>query len=238
VLLEVCLIELCTLPTATQVEGLIRRLESLEARLTGDGARAAAPAAGAAAPIAAAPAAPRTRAAEPPRVRPAEARVVEPAPTIEPAREEDPVLRWRQAVDRVKDRKLLLGTCLEEGLFLGLAGSNVRVALSAEHAFHRAMIEMRENREILNEEMERHYGRGTTLVCVSGDAAIAGSGQAARPAPAGNTAAGVAAAELAEAADRAAAGEAGAAPSQSLVQRIVDLFDGEILEPGPQGSGA
>jgi hypothetical protein len=131
-------------------------------------------------------------------------------------------VRWREAVDRVKERKLLLGTCLEEGLFLGIAGTNVRVALSPEHAFHRAMLEMKENREILNQEFERLYGRGTTLLCVGSDQAVSGVGYQIRP---------VAPVDPDEDDGEPAGG------SDRLVQRIVELFDGEIMEPGPQGSG-
>jgi hypothetical protein len=122
--------------------------------------------------------------------------------------------RWREIVDRVKERKLLLGTCLEEGMFLGVQGPNVRVALTAEHSFHRAMLEMKENRDILNQEFERTYGPGATLLCVGSDQAVTGAGI--RPAP------------------REAA-QAVPAPS-GLVQRIVELFDGEILGQGPEGS--
>ena len=61
-------------------------------------------------------------------------RLVESPSAVEAAADTDPVVRWRQAVDRVKERKLLLGTCLEEGFFLGLAGTSVRIALSGEHA--------------------------------------------------------------------------------------------------------
>ncbi len=153
----------------------------------------------------------------------AEAPAAPPETRIAPADQEDAVVRWRQAVDRVKERKLLLGTCLEEGLFLGIAGSNVRVALSPEHAFHRAMLEMKENREILNQEFERLYGRGTSLLCVSSDQAVSGVGYSARvPSPA----------DLDEEEEEAPA------TGDQLVQRIVELFDGEILNPGPQGSGA
>ena len=239
VLLEVCLVELCTLPSASDVGSLIGRLEALEARLGGapvpprakPEARSPQPAppTPAPAPRRAADSAPRP--ADPtPRSAGAPDRSGDPPPTversavIEPVGEGDPVIRWRQAVDRVKERKLLLGTCLEEGLFLGIAGSNVRVALSPEHAFHRAMLEMKENREILNQEFERLYGRGTTLLCVNSDQAISGAGYQIRPTtPEAES----------EAEDAAADGG-----PDGLVQRIVDLFDGEILKPGPQGSGA
>jgi len=124
--------------------------------------------------------------------------------------------RWREIVDRVKERKLLLGTCLEEGLFLGVQGSSVRVALTSEHSFHRAMLEMKENKDILNQEFERTYGPGATLLCVGSDQAVTGAGI--RPAPREAT-------------------QAAPAPS-GLVQRIVELFDGEILGQGPEGSSA
>jgi hypothetical protein len=82
---------------------------------------------------------------------------------------------------------------------------------------------MKENREILNQEFERLYGRGTTLLCVSSDEAISGVGYQVRGAD--------------TPADLSQEDEPQAGADQ-LVQRIVDLFDGEILKPGQQGSGA
>jgi hypothetical protein len=138
--------------------------------------------------------------------------------------------RWKRAVDRVKERKLLLGTCLEEGAFLGLSGTAVRVALTPEHSFHRAMLEMKENREILNQEFESQFGRGATLACVIGD-------------PFGATAAAARVREdLLSDADAAAA--APQAPSDappaapSIVQRIVEIFDGEILDLGGEAGAS
>ena len=267
VLLEVCLVELCTMPAASAVGDLIQRLHDLESRLGGAAPRSTAPAAGRA-PTAPSrsPAPPRREAtsgmdasavspepprmAEPPRDRPRTEppRMAEP-PRVEATRQEpprqeprrpmmvDPVAppsadlaapaepsladsplaaRWREIVDRVKERKLLLGTCLEEGMFLGVQGTSVRVALTTEHSFHRAMLEMKENKEILNQEFERTYGPGATLLCVGSDQAVTGAGV--RPAPREAT-------------------QASPAPS-GLVQRIVELFDGEILGQGPEGSSA
>ena len=249
VLLEVCLVELCTMPVTSDVGDLIQRLRDLESRLGGGtpaAPRSPAPSTGRVpAPRVTEP--PRTaappRTVEPPRTAEL-TRAAEPPRTIEPPRSEleravmvDPIVppaadlapadepsladsalaaRWREIVDRVKERKLLLGTCLEEGMFLGVQGPNVRVALTTEHSFHRAMLEMKENRDILNQEFERTYGPGATLLCVGSDQAVTGSGI--RPAP------------------REAA-QAAPAPS-GLVQRIVELFDGEILGQGPEGSGA
>jgi len=246
ILLEVALVELCTLPTAARIEDLIQRLSDLESRLgaaggTAAGRSGAGAASGSTAPVGE----PRRSASPPPRASaeqeppraalaavPASApalaeqavassaiapalRLVESPASVEAAHQGDPVVRWRQAVDRVKERKLLLGTCLEEGFFLGMAGANVRLALSGEHAFHRAMLELKENRDILNEELERLYGRGAKLLCES-------------MAPSG--------------ADSPAAARTGkrpdAAPEATLVDRIVELFDGEVLGPGPEGEKA
>lgn len=248
ILLEVALVELCTLPTAAKIEDLIRRLGELEAKLGGVPAAKKALGAGsvspAAAPSSSAPerssgsgtqaAGSATPAAPPPASRrgpstpraeqdPSRAalgatalRLVESpgAADLEAADPSDPVVRWRQAVDRVKERKLLLGTCLEEGSFLGMAGGNVRLALSSEHAFHRAMLELKENREILNEELERFYGRGAKLLCESaippGREAQDAGHPVSKTAPA-----------------------PGGGPEGTIVERIVELFDGEVLGPGP-----
>jgi hypothetical protein len=135
-------------------------------------------------------------------------------------------------VERVKERKLLLGTCLEEGSFLGLVGDKARVALSQEHAFHRAMLELKENRAIVNEELEQSFGRGASLIC-----------EAAPPRPESRRPMSV----PADAPRVSGTGDAGPAPGRGdappaagtgMVQRIVELFDGEILNPGPEGNGA
>jgi DNA polymerase-3 subunit gamma/tau len=255
ILLEVCLVELCTMPQAGQVEALIRRLGDVEARLAG-GAGGPPSAGGSQASGEARKAAPQgpTEERRPLRFSSLEAADVPPrgatptpstrllpqeqppavittaeAPAIEPLAGDEQTARWRQAVDRVKERKLLLGTCLEEGAFLGLAGSRVRVALLPEHAFHRAMLEMKENQAILNEELERLYGRGAALLCEVASQA--------RTERALRDATGVAASDAARdprPAEPAAAGE----PAAGMVQRIVELFDGEVLAPGTEGGAA
>lgn len=265
VMFEVCLVELCTLPAASEVGDLIRRLDRLESKLGGGAGTSAsasssppastgragaagessrpAPRRPATAPDSESFQAFRSQATSPaPTVATAVAPAAEtPIPVSAPAAiadeappdavEGDLVGRWRQALDRVKQRRLLLGTCLEDGLFLGVNGTNVRVALSAEHSFHRAMFEVKENREILKEEFERLYGVGATLVCVAHDQAIAGGERGIPMAPA-------AAPKSAAAASVATAMSDEPGPASNLVQRIVDLFDGEILEPGPQGSAS
>lgn len=292
-LLEVALLELCTLPSASSIDELLRRLADLEARLGGAGSGTAGgageipdgggskpagtvrPAAGPAAspgapPRRAAPASPPPRrpeahaagippfaagsivpAAPPPEVTeraetPASAEIGEGSPEPASAGASDHAEGWKRVVERVKERKLLLGTCLEEGTFLGVSQTAVRVALAPEHSFHKAMLEMKENREILNQEFEKLFGRGATLACIVGDpfantaaaerireelradAAIAPEESAAAPAPA-----------PAAAAEPRARVDTPAAPT--IVQRIVDIFDGEILdlsgETGAPGNG-
>ncbi|HET9251100.1 MAG TPA: DNA polymerase III subunit gamma/tau [Candidatus Eisenbacteria bacterium] len=258
-LLEVALVELCTMPSATDVGDLIRRLLDLEARLGGSGtAGSAAPrrpaTSGGGDPGPTRRAAERASAETPPRVerpgpgvrpeRPLRAEsgsaergpaVAVTGPVAAPAlaaaaeaggaslADSELVARWREIVERVKQKKLLLGTCLEEGLFLGLAGSMVRVALAPEHSFHRAMLEMKENREILNQEFERTYGRGATLHCVGSGEAVTGGVRIARDAEP----------------EEPGPDTVRETPSVTggLVQRIVELFDGEVLGPGTQGSG-
>lgn len=259
-LLEVCLVELCTLPTAGPIDDLIRRLESLEARLGGESSRGGAaggpgppraealapPRAEARPPRAAAPAPPRAEAPAQPRAMaaapspvaapPAAAPLSTKAPEAEHAAAPDgPADLWRRAVVRVKERKLLLGTCLEEGAFLGASGGSVRVALAPEHSFHKAMLEMKENREILNQELESVFGRGIALSCV-----ISAEGG---PAPQNRIRADL----LADAADQADSQMDEPEAPGAVVKRIVEIFDGEILgsagaqdldEPEARGSGA
>ena len=66
------------------------------------------------------------------------------------------------------------------------------------------------NREILNEELEKCYGRGVRLLCES----LAPPAQAGERVPGG--------------------GETPGGPEASLVDRIVELFDGEVLGPDPE----
>ena len=238
-LLEVCLVELCTLPTAGPIDDLIRRLESLEARLGGGAAtggagrksdaggpapraespvRAPASPSPAAAPIRAAASSPMITPAPPP----AATAVAAPASA---ATTPDASL-WRQAVERVKARKLLLGTCLEEGAFLGASGGSVRVALAPEHSFHKAMLEMKENREILNQEFQRVFGRGVAFSCViSAEGVVTPQNR-------------IRAELLADAVDLADPGKEEPEAPGAVVKRIVEIFDGEILGGAGEARGA
>lgn len=242
-LFEVCLVDLCTLPTAGAVDTLIRRLESIEARLGGSGAAVVA-GSGGGGPRSAAADSPRAAAPSADEIPRAERRA---APASAPAALATPRSvgqsesksvdaptggdsdRWRFVVERVKERKLLLGTCLEEGFFLGISGVHVTVALSPEHSFHKAMLEMKENREMIQQELERGFARKLTFQCVARDAGPEQAEQRTRVAR-----------EVREAlvSDRSADAAAVGA-GDSLLRRIVDLFDGEIVEaPEARAAGS
>jgi hypothetical protein len=79
------------------------------------------------------------------------------------------------------------------------------------------MLELKENREILNEELERLYGRGAKLLCES----------AVPPGP-----------EFSAGGRAGSRTSSGGAPEATLVDRIVELFDGEVMGHGPEEGSA
>lgn len=99
------------------------------------------------------------------------------------------------------------------------------------------MLESKENREILNQEFEAQFGRGATLSCVSGDPHAA---SAARERVRDELRAD-AVADPAESSTPVAQAPRAEPAGPSIVQRIVDIFDGEILdlsgESGAPGNG-
>ncbi|HET9951547.1 MAG TPA: DNA polymerase III subunit gamma/tau [Candidatus Eisenbacteria bacterium] len=270
-LFEVCLVDLCTLPTAGGIDTLLRRLESIEARLSG-GSAGGKGAAGADSPRSSqAPAyeTPRAERRAPPPVAPSTApssappsaapppgasgsagQVAPPRATVKPVlgivnsgedlaapsadapKTEGPAPdggdsdRWRFVVERVKERKLLLGTCLEEGHLIGVSGNALNLALSPEHSFHKAMLEMKENRELIQQELERGFARKLAFQCVVREAGPELSEQRARVDRSVREALAAGDAE-----DTSALGA-----DASLVRRIVDLFDGEVVEAPPSKS--
>ncbi len=233
-LFEVCLVDLCTLPTAGAVDTLIRRLESIEARLAGGGGAGTA-GSGGSGPRAIAPEPPRAAAPstyEIPRAERRAAPAVAAAPPVvaasalgsegsaagpPPGGDSD---RWRFVVERVKERKLLLGTCLEEGFFIGVSGVRLTIALTPEHSFHRAMLEMKENRELIQQELERGFERKLSFDCIVREA---GPDQVEQRSRADRDAREALGSDHASEVAAVGAGD-------SLVRRIVDLFDGEVME--------
>ena len=248
-LFEVCLVDLCTLPTAGAVDTLIRRLEEIEARLGGGGSQsggsrdASAPRADA---VSAAPKtrpapaqrpspAPRSHAAATPPIAPIADPIAAPEPAAAPSAEPPPpppegdVDRWRFVVERVKERKLLLGTCLEEGYFLGLSASQIQIALTPEHSFHKAMLDMKDNRETIHQELERGFGKKMSLHCVIRESGPELEAHRARMNRAARQ----------ELVSSSSGDEDPVGAEESLVRKIVDLFDGEVMDSGAgrQGEG-
>lgn len=232
-LFEVCLVDLCTLPTAGAVDTLIRRLESIEARLGGGGGAGTA-GSGGSGPRASAPDPPRAASPSSYEVPRAERRAAPAVEAVAPFRApalkiEGPPAgpppggdsdRWRFVVERVKERKLLVGTCLEEGAFMGVSSTRLTIALTPEHSFHRAMLEMKENRELIQQELERGFERKLSFECVVREGGPDLVEQRSRVEG-----------EVREALGSDRASDASAVGAgDSLVRRIVDLFDGEIME--------
>ena len=111
---------------------------------------ATAPVAGAAAPVAVATAAAAATATL----------VVEMDAAVEAA--------WQQTLEAVSGRKKLLGAFLKESRLVGLSGPAVIVAMDD---LHRAVVDEKENRQIVAEELRRGFGRALEMQCVPLDAA-------------------------------------------------------------------
>lgn len=111
---------------------------------------ATAPVAGAAAPVAVATAAAAATATL----------VVEMDAAVEAA--------WLQTLEAVSGRKKLLGAFLKESRLVGLSGPAVIVAMDD---LHRAVVDEKENRQIVAEELRRGFGRALEMQCVPLDAA-------------------------------------------------------------------
>jgi DNA polymerase-3 subunit gamma/tau len=92
----------------------------------------------------------------------------------EPALDPDCETRWRAAVVAINGRKRMLGAFLEESRLLGLAGDGVVLAMDE---LHRAVVEEKDNRALIAEEVQRAFGRALLVRCHTG------AGPVARPQP-------------------------------------------------------
>ncbi|MEO5988591.1 MAG: DNA polymerase III subunit gamma/tau [Candidatus Eisenbacteria bacterium] len=166
--LEAALMQMATLEASETLAALLDRLEGLERKLGG------APAAPRPAPPAAArpvpPSAPRP--VPPAPRRPAATQA--PAPGVPyPGIELDGTIeaQWRTAVAAVNKQKRMIGAFLEESRLKGVSGN---VVLLATDTLHRAVVDVPENLAMINEELQRAFGRPLELRCVAltpGDAA-------------------------------------------------------------------
>ena len=70
---------------------------------------------------------------------------------------------WRQAIAGTNARKRLLGAFVEESRFLGRTPAGLVLATDD---LHRAVIEEKENRALLADEVRRAFGEALPVVCV------------------------------------------------------------------------
>jgi hypothetical protein len=69
--------------------------------------------------------------------------------------------KWRDALASINQRKRLLGAFLEESTFLGVGGGRIVVCMDD---LHRAVVEEKDNRTIVADEVRRAFG-DVTLHC-------------------------------------------------------------------------
>jgi hypothetical protein len=74
----------------------------------------------------------------------------------------------------INGRKRMLGAFLEESRLLGLAGTGLVLAMDE---LHRAVVEEKDNRALIAEEVQRAFGRALLVRCHTG------AGPVARPQP-------------------------------------------------------
>jgi DNA polymerase-3 subunit gamma/tau len=74
---------------------------------------------------------------------------------------------WRDLVAGINGRKRMLGAFLEESRFVGCTPDTLVIAMDD---MHRAVVEDKENRSIIAEELHRAFGRALDVRCVAADA--------------------------------------------------------------------
>ncbi len=109
--------------------------------------------------------------------------------------------RWSQVLTGVKERKRMLEAFLSESDLVAL---NDEVLLLAMDDLHQAVLDDRENRALLGEEIERAFGRKLGFRCTT-------RGEVVAPRP-----------------------PTTAEEVQPLIERAIDWFEGEIVERRPR----
>jgi hypothetical protein len=108
---------------------------------------------------------------------------------------------WQRALAAVNQRKRMLGAFLEDCRFLGAASDAVLIAMDD---LHRAVVEEKDNRAILTDELTRAFARPLDVRCMP----LAEAGLEPRRPP--------------QAADVA-----------PLIERAIDFFQGDVLDRRP-----
>src|SRR5439155_540888 len=173
--LEAAILQMATLESGETLAELLARLESLEQRLASGGSSGeSTPPRG---PGPGAPARPApARVTLPPATSTGSlaARAAAPGVATVATLADEPMdcsagveERWREVLAAINRRKRLLGAFLEESVFLGRASDRVVVAMDD---LHRAVVEEKDNRGIVTEELRRAFGEERTLLCSPEDA--------------------------------------------------------------------
>jgi DNA polymerase-3 subunit gamma/tau len=223
--LEVALIRLARPEMDPSMEGVMARLERLEA------GGAAAPAAEPAAPPRPAPgpvAAPAPPQASQPAAPPRRAGV-SPTPQVAPAAAESAIVtlddvrrQWARVLEDIKRTKMICHALLIDGTPLEVNGDTLTVGLRSVYAFHMENLNRPENRDIVEGALARVLSKPLRFRCRLYDVPQADPGGTVAPTTGGAT-------------------PVGAEPSVpspgglSLVDRAKELFGAEIIDDRPVG---
>jgi DNA polymerase-3 subunit gamma/tau len=195
--LEAAVLQMASLEPGQTLAEILERLREIEQRLNGAGGASGSPAAGGGGQRSAAPSPAGTRGAAPaptgpPRPSGAPPRgQVAPAPEAgggtatavlpevtdtegvapAPARADAELAeRWARVVTGINERKRMLGAFLGESQLVSLNDDGLVLAMNH---LHRVVLEDKENRALLSQEIERVFGRRLPITCRTQDVAPA-----------------------------------------------------------------
>jgi hypothetical protein len=80
----------------------------------------------------------------------------------EPSLDPETLSRWERVIEGVNARKRMLGAFIQEGQFLGVTPQGI---LLGTDDLHRSVIDERENRALIADEVAKVFGRPVALRC-------------------------------------------------------------------------
>jgi len=202
--LEVALIRIARPEMDPSVEGLLTRVERLEAGQTREPRGGDIPPAPAASPVPERAVSAPPPAPSPPRKPTLRTDAVEPRPVSDLVTIDDVRRQWARVLEEVKRTKMICHALLIEGTPVEVDGSTLVVGLRSAYNFHVDNLHRPENRDVVEGALTRVLGRSLRFQCRLIEGAVAAPG--AVPAP------------------------AAAAPATSFVARARELFGAEIVE--------
>ena len=84
-----------------------------------------------------------------------------------PLKAADVEARWGEFIQRVKHKKITVGSFLQEGVLQGVEGNTIQVAFGLSNGFHVDAIERSKN--LILEELRDLFGKDATFCCVKKD---------------------------------------------------------------------